>query len=84
MLSQDFIKTYQKIELDGNAEEIFTFAENFKKNNVNNNGNGKGNDIENGNANNNRNLNDNVNDDVFAVINFSGFRDFFLQCKEEE
>ena len=55
--------------MDGNAVEIFTFAEKFKKSNVNNNG--KGNDIDNGNANNNGNLNDNVNDDVFAVSNFS-------------
>ena len=64
--------------------EIFTFAEKFKKSNVNNNG--KGNDIDNGNgnANINGNLNDNVNDDVFAVSNFSGFSDFFLQCKEEK
>ena len=70
--------------MDGNAVEIFTFAEKFKKSNVNNNG--KGNDIDNGNgnANINGNLNDNVNDDVFAVGNFSGFSDFFLQCKEEK
>ena len=70
--------------MDGNAVEIFTFAEKFKKSNVNNNG--KGNDIDNGNgnANINGNLKDNVNDDVFAVSNFSGFSDFFLQCKEEK
>ena len=66
--------------MDGNAVEIFTFAEKFKKSNVNNNG--KGNDIDNGNG--NANINDNLNDDVFAVANFSGFSDFFLQCKEEK
>ena len=37
----------------------------------------------NGNANINGNLKNNVND-VFAVSNFSGLSDFFLQCKEEK
>ena len=57
----------------------------FQKRITNENNNGKGNDIVNGNgnANINGNLNDNVND-VFAVSNFSGFSDFFLQCKEEK